>query len=102
MRLYWFLQFMSSPHEVRAFEVFDSYSKHHHGWFVAEMFPSEDKTEFVLCFRPLDTGADASNRYVCKYLRIPTPVMKAVAQEMKISTDISDRLDRELGRARDS
>jgi len=78
----------------KAFNLLDAYVRTKHGCFLAEMFVSNDPSEYVLCFRPSDTST--TNQYACKYVRVSRTEMESLSTEKALGAGLSDTLDREL------
>jgi hypothetical protein len=85
-----------TPEESQLFQLLDDYSRAKHKCFLAEMFLDRDGTEYVLCFRPANEGADSAGRYSCRYLRVKLTDAQDMGQTNVLTAAITDRLDREL------
>jgi hypothetical protein len=82
--------------ETRVFKLLDEYSRDRHSFFVTEMFLSEAKTVYTLCFRPIGVKSDSPNRYACRYLHLGASEVKAVAEEGKLTASVTEKLDEEF------
>lgn len=82
--------------ESQFFELLDRYSKTHHKCFLAEMFLNKKGTEYVLCFRPGIEVMNPADRSSCRYLRINPIDVQLVGKTKTLTTEIKERLDREL------
>jgi hypothetical protein len=82
--------------EEQLSKLLDDYSRNHHRCFMAEMFLNETRTEYILCFRPMDTKSDSPDRYACQYLRLKTEDADLAAQTNQLSISICEMLDKEL------
>jgi hypothetical protein len=87
---------MTSPDERKLFALLDDYSKKHHRSFVAELFLNKTRTEYTVCFRPMDIESDSSNRYACQYLQLKTEEAELAVQTNEISASMREMLDKEL------
>jgi hypothetical protein len=87
---------MKSFEEAQAFTLLDQYARSKHRCFVAEMFLSDAKTEYVLCFRPAEIRKESPDRFACKYLRIPLEDVRALSVADTLPVRLRDELDIEL------
>jgi hypothetical protein len=85
-----------SAAERKLFKLLNNYSKARHRCFLAEMFLDASGEEYILCFRPADAEMISTNRYACKYLRIPAEEGFAVAKAGLLSNEIVEMLDTDL------
>lgn len=82
--------------ETKAFELLDDYPRREHKCFLAEMFLNKTKTEYVLCFRPVNTDRDSNNRYASSYARIAINDIQRVVKASSLPKVISNQLDEKL------
>jgi hypothetical protein len=78
-----------------SFELIDDYARKHHLCFLAEMFLSRSRTEYILCFRPTE-AANNSDPYACRYLRLESSAIGTLEREQKLNDSIKGSLDKEL------
>ncbi len=83
-----------TPDESQFFRILDAYSREQHGCFVAEMFPDDNRLEYVVCFRPV-VGSPAS-QYAYRYIRISVQEVRAAAEAGSLSPAVLDDLKTEL------
>ena len=83
--------------ETRVFRLVDHYSRDRYQCFVTEMFLSDAKTEYTLCFRPIGVDRDSPHRHACRYLRLEAAEVEAAAGQGRLIASITEKLDKELG-----
>ena len=54
----------------KLFKLLDSYAKRHHKCFLTELFLSDERDEYILCFRPPVFREDLQNQSVCRHVEI--------------------------------
>jgi len=74
------------------FKKLDDYARKQYQCFVAEMFPSKDQAEYIICFRPVDVVRDSSEQYACRYVSIAVADVDAAHQEDRLTDSISEKL----------
>jgi hypothetical protein len=82
--------------ETVCFELLDKYAREQHSCFVAEFFLNKEKTEYVVCFRPVGETKDSVHRYACRYVRIGTTDVASIATKTALTDYILQELDAEL------
>jgi hypothetical protein len=86
---------MTSPEEKQLFKLLDDYSRRHHQCFVAEMFLNDERTEYILCFRPTQVK-DSPNRYACQYLHLGISEANIAGQGNELGASMRALMDKEL------
>ena len=79
----------------RSFELIDHYARKQHLCFLAEMFLNRDKTEYILCFRPME-AANNSDRYACRYLQLEISEVNTLEQARELKDSVKTLLDKGL------
>lgn len=75
------------------FRQLDSYVRTHYRCFVAELFPSEDQAEYIVCFRPLGgVRGLPSELYLFRYLNIAVADASAPRREERLTETITEKL----------
>ena len=87
---------MKSSEEAQAFTLLDQYARSNHQCFVSEMFLSDAKTEYVLCFRPTDIREESPDRFACRYLLVPLEDIRTLSIGNTLPVRLKDELDAEL------
>jgi hypothetical protein len=87
---------LTSSEEAQLFRLLDDYSRLQHQCFVSEMFLNDRKTEYVVCFRPVEAREDSANRYACEYLQVGVPEAKLVSHTGVLTASIIKELESEL------
>lgn len=80
-----------------AFRLLDDFSRSKHRCFLAELFPNEARSEYVLCFRPLTISKDLSDPMMAyRYLHIGVIDLRVMAASRVLPVLIAEKLDQEL------
>jgi hypothetical protein len=75
------------------FRQLDSYVRTHYRCFVAELFPSENQAEYIVCFRPLGgVRGLPSEQYPFRYLNIAVADVSAAHREERLTETITEKL----------
>jgi hypothetical protein len=89
--------------ERTLFNLLDEYARTRHSCFLAEFFMNSQKTEYILCFRPLTAANNNSpDRYAYEYLRIEADVARAAGKAAALVPSITGVLDNALAALNDS
>jgi hypothetical protein len=87
---------MTSPEGKQLFKLLDDCSRRHHQCFLAEMLLNEERTEYILCFRPTQVGKDSPNRYACQYLHLGISEANIAGQGNELGASMRALMDKEL------
>jgi hypothetical protein len=82
---------------ARLFKLLDGYAKRHHKCFLTELFLSDERDEYILCFRPLVFREDPRNQSVCRYIRIEIGEAKDLTRTGLLTVSVANILDEKLG-----
>ena len=82
--------------ETKVFTLIDGFARSRHDCFLAEMFLSKEKDEYVLCLRPTHTGPSSRARFACRYVRIGAPEVRQMGLTAALSAGLTDALEHEL------
>lgn len=85
-----------SSEEEHLFKILDDYAKARHQCFVAEMSANSARTEYIICFRPLNVTIDSASRSVCRYWRISVDEAKSIAGTPSLPAPVRQKLDEAL------
>jgi hypothetical protein len=91
------MDLLTPEEHSQLFRILDNYARVQHSAFLTELFPNREKTEYWLCFRPLEVEGSLSERYDCRYLHITIAEVKNVIGTKALTAVLVEELDRELG-----
>jgi hypothetical protein len=74
------------------FQQLDEYARKRYGCFVAEMFPSENHTEYMICLRTVGVTLASSDQYACRYAGIAVADVDAAHGEERLTDSITENL----------
>src|ERR1700722_992807 len=82
---------MTTPEYRQPFKLLDEYSRQNHLCFVAELFLSSNRIEYVVCFRPSNESTNP-DRFSCRYLKIGTAKFELISQTGVLPISIIEEL----------
>ena len=74
------------------FRQLDEYARRRYRCFVAEMFPSENHTEYIICLRPVGVTLASSDQYACCYVGIAVADVDAAHGEERLTDSTTEKL----------
>ena len=80
------------------FQLVDAYARTRYGCFLAEMDLRTEELGYTLCFRPQGMRLNSPTRYACKYLLVPTELVRAADSQQQLPSPLVDQLDAELSK----
>jgi hypothetical protein len=87
---------MSSEDYAQLFALLDDRAKRLHNYFLAELLPNRDKTEYTLRFLPGDDNVGSSYPNRCRYIHIDKAEALIAIQLKSLTPSMIETLDREL------
>jgi hypothetical protein len=87
---------MTSEEHAQLFVLLDDHAKRLHKCFVAELFPTMEKTEYFCCFRPVCDIVGSSHQTGCRYIHIDISEALTAILLKSLTPSMIENLDREL------
>jgi hypothetical protein len=79
-----------------AFRLLDLYSRSTHGCFVSEIFLNDARTEYTICFRPINADWNSPNRLDCRYLHLANHEVEKLNETKALTVSLTERIDSQL------
>ena len=87
---------MTSEDHAQLFVLFDDRARRLHNYFLAELIPNIEKTEYFLCFLPGEDTVASSHPTSCRYIHIDKAEALMAIQHKSLTPSMIENLDREL------
>ncbi len=78
------------------FKLLDTYSTNRHHCSLTELFLNEEKTEYIMCFRPNAVSRESLARYTCRYIRVKAEEITTKETMQSLPISVKNKLDKEL------
>jgi hypothetical protein len=85
-----------NPEYARLFQILDGCAKRHHECRLTELFPNEESTEYVMCFRSLSVTNASESPFACQSVRINIAELRGMIRTELLPVSVADILDEKL------
>jgi len=82
--------------ETRIFKLLDGYARRSYECFVAEFDLDKTESRYNVCFRPLGSDVNSSNRFACKFVTIDRTDVDGIRAGEMLPDAVADLMNRVL------